>query len=52
MRENTSSYNHVLKHTTLFGGVQVMTILANIVRNKVIALFLGAMGMGLNSMFY
>lgn len=44
------SYNHVLKYTSLFGGVQVLSILIGLVRNKAMALILGAGGMGFNAL--
>ena len=47
-----SSYSHILKYTSLFGGIQAITMLANIVRNKVMAVFLGTAGVGLNTMLY
>lgn len=45
------SYNHVLKYTGIFGGVQGLNILVSLVRNKVVALLLGPGGMGLVSLF-
>lgn len=41
----------VLKTTTLLGGVQGLNILLNIVRTKLVAIFLGPEGIGLNSIF-
>ena len=45
------TYTHILKYTGLFGGVQGLGILVGIVRNKLVALLLGAEGMGLMSLF-
>jgi O-antigen/teichoic acid export membrane protein len=45
-----SGYNHIIKSTTLFGGVQGMTILIGLVRNKAMALLLGTVGMGFNAL--
>lgn len=45
------TYTHILKYTGLFGGVQSLGILVGIVRNKLVALLLGAEGMGLMSLF-
>lgn len=45
------TYSHILKYTGLFGGVQVITILVGLVRNKIVALLLGPSGMGLLSLF-
>lgn len=51
MKERHSeSYDHVLKYTWIFGGVQGFVILMNLVRNKFMALLLGAGGMGFNSL--
>jgi len=46
MDETKSSYRQIIKTTTLFGGVQVVTILTNIFRGKIAAVLLGAAGMG------
>lgn len=46
-----SSYSHIFKYTGLFGGVQVLNILIGLVRNKVIAILLGPMGVGLISIY-
>ncbi len=50
-REKDDSYSHILKYTSLFGGVQGLGILVGIVRNKLVALILGPDGMGLVSLF-
>lgn len=44
-KENT--LDHVLKYTGVFGGVQGLTILMSVVRNKFASLFLGTVGIGL-----
>ena len=44
------SYGHVLKYTSLFGGIQVLSIMIGLVRNKAMALILGAGGMGFNAL--
>lgn len=49
--ERNHIYNHILKYTSLFGGVQGLNILVGIVRNKLVALLLGAEGMGLIALF-
>jgi len=41
-----SSYNRILKATTLFGGVQVINIITAIIRSKAMALLLGPAGFG------
>lgn len=45
------SYDHVLKYTGVFGGVQVLKMLASMVRNKLTAAFLGGNGMGLITIY-
>ena len=50
-KEHQSSYTHILKYTSLFGGMQGLNILIGIVRTKLVALILGADGMGLVSLF-
>ena len=42
-----ATYGHVLKYTGLFGGVQVLTMLVALVRNKIAALLLGPSGMAI-----
>ncbi len=46
-----SSYGHVLKYISIFGGVQTLNILIGLVRNKLVAWLLGPDGMGLVSLF-
>lgn len=48
--QRDTSYGHVLKYTSLFGGVQGIVILIGLVRNKAMALLLGASGMGFNAL--
>lgn len=43
-------FSHILKYTGLFGGVQGLIILIGLVRNKAMALLLGAGGIGLASL--
>jgi O-antigen/teichoic acid export membrane protein len=45
------NFNTIFKSTFLFGGSQVIGLLASLVRNKFAAVFLGASGMGLNGVF-
>lgn len=49
--QHNESYDHVLKYTWLFGGVQGLNIIIGIVRNKLVAMLLGPSGMGLVSLF-
>lgn len=53
MRYNNSqnSYRSILRGTSIFGGVQVLQVLINLVRGKFVALILGPEGMGISSLF-
>lgn len=44
---NDTSYDHVLKYTGIFGGVQGLKMLVSVVREKLTALLLGGWGIGL-----
>lgn len=46
MVKDQSTYRQIMKATSLFGGVQVFKILIEIIRSKIIAILLGATGMG------
>lgn len=46
-----SAYKNILKATTLFGGVQGLNILLNLIRTKFVAILLGPEGVGLNSIY-
>lgn len=51
MKEHSEDdYSHVLKYTSIFGGVQGLAILIGLVRNKFMAVLLGAGGMGFNAL--
>lgn len=50
-KSKNSSYKHILKYTGMFGGVQVMSIVVEIIRNKFVAVMLGPSGMGLVSIY-
>ena len=47
MSEIKHSYHQILKTTSLFGGVQLVTVIIAIIRTKLIAVFLGPAGMGI-----
>ena len=49
-QERNDNYGHVLKYTSVFGGVQGLVILIGLVRNKAMAVLLGAGGIGLNAL--
>ncbi len=42
-----SGYRQIMKATSIFGGVQVLTIIISVVRSKFIAVLLGPAGMGI-----
>ncbi|MFA6057932.1 MAG: oligosaccharide flippase family protein [Taibaiella sp.] len=46
MTNEKSSYKAIIKATSIFGGVQVFTILLSIIKAKTVALWLGPSGMG------
>ena len=47
MTEKQTSYRQIMKATSLFGGVQIITIIISIIRSKVVAVLLGPAGMGI-----
>ncbi len=51
MSEEKKSYRQIMKTTSIFGGVQVFTIIVGIVRSKIVAVLLGASGIGTIGLF-
>lgn len=49
--EEQKGYRTAFKATSIFGGVQVVTILVGIVKSKLVAIWLGAAGFGMMSLF-
>jgi len=45
--DSKTSYHQIIKTTSLFGGVQFLTILISIIRTKLIAIFIGPAGLGI-----
>lgn len=45
------AYKKILKATTLFGSVEGLNILINLLRTKLVALLIGPEGMGLNAIY-
>lgn len=45
--DDDATYDHVIKYTGLFGGVQGLNMLVNVVRNKITAYLLGPAGTGI-----
>lgn len=50
MEDSQSSYRQIIKATSLFGGVQFLSILISIIRSKIVAIFLGPTGLGITSL--
>ncbi len=50
-KKQNNAYANIFKYTGLFGGVQALSILVALVRNKLVAILLGPMGVGLISLF-
>ena len=50
-KESNGSYQHILKYVSLFGSVQGLSILLGIVRNKLVTVILGPLGLGLISLY-
>lgn len=50
-KKSRSTYDHVIKYTGLFGGVQGLGLLTSIIRNKLVAEILGPAGLGLISLY-
>ena len=46
-----TSYSNIFKSTFLFSFVQVIRILVGVIKNKIVAILLGAEGMGIMSIF-
>lgn len=51
MATDNSIYRRIIKATGLFGGVQSITVLCSLIRNKIIAVLLGPEGVGIISLF-
>lgn len=51
VEQEDTSYDHVLKYTGVFGGVQVLTMLVSVLRNKFAALWLNKAGFGFFMMY-
>ena len=46
-----ATYDHIVKYTGFLGGIQVLTILVSVVRNKLAAVLLSTAGVGLSSLY-
>lgn len=47
----TDLYDHLIKYTGLFGGIQGLMLLINVVRVKLVSIFIGPAGFGINESF-
>lgn len=47
-----SSYGHIVKYTGFLGMVQMLTMLVSVARNKLAAVLLGTVGVGLSSLYW
>lgn len=50
-KDESGAYDHVIKYTGLFGGIQGINLLASLVKNKLVAVILGPSGLGLISLY-
>lgn len=50
MTEDKNSYRNITKSIGIFGGTKIFQILVGLVKNKIIALLLGPVGMGIQGM--
>lgn len=50
-KERSDSYSQAAKATGIFGGVQAINVLIQIVRSKVVAVLLGTTGVGIQGLF-
>ena len=51
MSSTKSQYKQIVKATSLFGGVQVFTIIVLIVKSKFVALYIGPLGVGIVGLY-
>lgn len=49
--EKGKIYSHIMRYAGLFGSIQALNIIVGLFRNKLVALILGPVGMGLASLF-
>jgi O-antigen/teichoic acid export membrane protein len=47
-----SSYRSIAKNITVFGGVEALSVLGNLIRNKFVALWIGTAGIGLSYLYW
>ena len=49
-KQEKKIYQQIMKGTAVFGGSQMINMLANVIKGKFTAIFLGASGMGISSL--
>jgi O-antigen/teichoic acid export membrane protein len=50
MTEHQASYRQIMKATSIFGGVQLIQIIIQVIRSKFVAVLLGPTGMGISGL--
>lgn len=50
-KDDDTTYTHALKYTGLFGGIQMLTLLVNLIRNKITVCLLGPNGVALAGIY-
>ena len=51
IEDDDSTYDHIVKYTGFLGGIQVLTLLVGVIRNKLAAVLLNTAGVGLSSLY-
>lgn len=46
-----ATYAHILKYTGVFGGVEGLKMLVNLIKNKLTSIYLGTVGIGLGAIY-
>ena len=47
MKDNKIQYKHILKATSIFGGVQFFNVIISVAKSKIVAVLLGTSGVGI-----
>ncbi len=47
-----SSYSSIAKNITVFGGVEALSVAGNLIRNKLVAMWIGTAGIGLSYLYW
>ena len=51
VRKKDATYKHIIKYTGFFGGIQLLTILVSVIRNKLAVMLLSKAGVGLTALY-